>query len=114
MSRKGDCWDNACVESFFHSLKFEAELYEPMMNRDQMREMAFEYIEVDYNRACRHSSLGYVSPERYELAEVALSGVYFYCFRSFEAEVILVFEKVGQKYMISLGGEGSKELMAIN
>ncbi len=41
MSRKGDCWDNACVESFFHSLKVEAELYEPMMNRDQMREAVF-------------------------------------------------------------------------
>ncbi len=56
MSRKGDCWDNACVESFFHSLKVEAELHEPMMNRDQMRKAIFEYIEVDYNRTSWHSS----------------------------------------------------------
>ena len=42
-----------------------------MMNRDQVREVAVEYIEVDYNRTRRHSSLGYVSPERYELAEAA-------------------------------------------
>ena len=71
MSRKGDCRDNACVESFFHSLKVEVVLYEPMMNREQMRQAVFEYIEVDYNRTRRHSSLGYVSPEKYELAEVA-------------------------------------------
>ena len=82
MSRKGDCRDNACVESFFHSLKVEAVLYEPMMNREQMRQAVFEYIEVDYNRTRRHSSLGYVSPEKYELAEVAWFGVHFYCFRS--------------------------------
>ena len=71
MSRKGDCWDNACVESFFHSLKVEAVLYEPMMNRNQMRQTVFEYIEVDYNRTRRHSSLGYLSPVNYELAKVA-------------------------------------------
>ena len=71
MSRKGDCWDNACVESFFHSLKVESVLYEPMINREQMRQAVFEYIEVDYNRTRRHSSLGYLSPEKYELAKVA-------------------------------------------
>jgi len=71
MSRKGDCWDNACVESFFHSLKVESVLYEPMKNREQMRQAVFEYIEVDYNRTRRHSSLGYLSPEKYELAKVA-------------------------------------------
>ncbi|MGB0360623.1 MAG: IS3 family transposase, partial [Endozoicomonas sp.] len=59
------------VESFFHSLKVEAVLYEPMINREQMRQAVFEYIEVDYNRTRRHGSLGYVSPEKYELAEVA-------------------------------------------
>ena len=71
MSRKGDCWDNACVESFFHSLKVEAVHYEPMMNREQMRQAVFEYIGVDYNRTRRHSALGYLNPEKYELAEVA-------------------------------------------
>lgn len=46
MSRKGNCWDNTCVESFFHSLKMEAIQYEPLMNRDPMRQAVFEYIEV--------------------------------------------------------------------
>jgi len=71
MSRKGNCWDNACVESFFHSLKVEAIQYEPLMNRDQMRQTVFEYIEVDYNRQRRHSALGYLSPEQYENQNVA-------------------------------------------
>ena len=71
MSRKGDCWDNACVESFFHSFKVEAVLYEPMMDRDQMRQAVFEYIEIDYNRTRQHSTLGYLSPEKYELAKVS-------------------------------------------
>ena len=67
MSRKGNCWDNACVESFFHSLKVEAIHYEPMMSREPLRQHVFEYIEVDYNRRRRHSALGYVSPMDYEL-----------------------------------------------
>jgi len=71
MSRKGNCWDNACVESFFHSLKVEAIQYEPLMNREQMRQAVFEYIEVDYNRQRRHSALGYLSPEQYEKRNVA-------------------------------------------
>ena len=66
MSRKGNCWDNACVESFFHSLKVEAIQYEPIMDRESMRQAVFEYIEVDYNRTRRHSALGYLSPEAYE------------------------------------------------
>lgn len=66
MSRKGNCWDNACVESFFHSLKIEALQDEPIMNRESMRQAVFEYIEVDYNRTRRHSALGYLSPEAYE------------------------------------------------
>lgn len=66
MSRKGNCWDNACVESFFHSLKVEAIHGEPIMNRDMMRQQVFEYIEVDYNRKRRHSALGYLSPEEFE------------------------------------------------
>lgn len=66
MSRKGNCWDNACVESFFHSLKVEAIHDEPLMTREQMRQAVFEYIEVDYNRQRRHSALGYLSPENYE------------------------------------------------
>lgn len=71
MSRKGNCWDNACVESFFHSLKVEAIHDEPLMNRETMRSTVFEYIDIDYNRQRRHSTLGYLSPEKFELKNVA-------------------------------------------
>ena len=71
MSRKGNCWDNTCVESFFHSLKVEAIQYEPLMKRAKTREIVFEYIEVDYNRKTRHSALGYLSPKQYELKNIA-------------------------------------------
>lgn len=71
MSRKGNCWDNACAESFFHSLKVEAIQYEPIMTRKEMRQSVFEYIDVDYNRVRRHSALGYLSPANYELKNVA-------------------------------------------
>ncbi|EGQ7826162.1 IS3 family transposase, partial [Vibrio parahaemolyticus] len=71
MSRKGNCWDNACVESFFHSMKVEAIQYEPIMTRDEMRQTVFEYIEVDYNRTRRHSALGYLSPVNFEQKNVA-------------------------------------------
>ena len=71
MSRKGNCWDNACVESFFHSMKVEAIQYEPIMTRDEMRQTLFEYIEVDYNRTRRHSALGYLSPVNFENQNVA-------------------------------------------
>jgi len=71
MSRKGNCWDNACVESLFHSLKVEAIHDEPLMDRAQMRQAVFEYIEVDYNRQRRHSALGYLSPDNYEQKLVA-------------------------------------------
>lgn len=71
MSRKGNCWDNACVESFFHSMKVEAIQYEPIMTRDTMRQTIFEYIEVDYNRTRRHSALGYLSPINFEQRNVA-------------------------------------------
>ena len=71
MSRKGNCWDNACVESFFHSMKVEAIQYEPIMSRETMRQHIFEYIEIDYNKKKRHSALGYLSPEIFEQLNVA-------------------------------------------
>jgi transposase InsO family protein len=70
MSRKGDCWDNACAESFFHSLKVELIHGEPLQNRKQTRESIFEYIEVDYNRYRRHSAIGFISPECFEARNV--------------------------------------------
>jgi putative transposase len=71
MSRKGNCWDNACAESFFHSLKVEAIYDEPLKNRQQMRETVFEYIEVDYNQTRRHSANGYLSPAIFEMKKVS-------------------------------------------
>ncbi|HBC3531071.1 TPA: IS3 family transposase, partial [Vibrio parahaemolyticus] len=71
MSRRGNCWDNACIESFFHSMKVEAIQYEPIMTRDEMRQTVFEYIEVDYNRTRRPSALGYLSPVNFEKQNVA-------------------------------------------
>lgn len=66
MSAKGNCYDNACAESFFHSLKVESIHGERFMSRAQMRETVFEYIETDYNRQRRHSTLGHISPEAFE------------------------------------------------
>jgi transposase InsO family protein len=66
MSRRGDCWDNAPMESFFASLKKELVHHEDYATRDQAKASIFEYIEAFYNRARRHSSLGYVAPAEYE------------------------------------------------
>jgi putative transposase len=68
MSRKGNCWDNAVVESFFSSLKLELVYTTDFATHEQARTALFEYIEVFYNRQRRHSSLGYVSPVDFELA----------------------------------------------
>lgn len=62
MRRKGNCRD-ACVESFFGSLKVEAAQHKPIMDRETMRQAIFEYIEADYTRTRRHRALGYLSPE---------------------------------------------------
>jgi transposase InsO family protein len=66
MSGKGDCWDNAVMESFWATLKTELVHHEHYATRDQARRSIFEYIEVFYNRKRLHSSLGYVSPETFE------------------------------------------------
>jgi putative transposase len=66
MSRRGNCWDNAPMESFFASLKKELVHHEDYATRDQARASIFEYIEAFYNRARRHSALGYVAPAEYE------------------------------------------------
>jgi len=66
MSRKGDCWDNAVMESFFHTLKTELVNHRRYQLRTQAKRDIFEYIEVFYNRLRSHSSIGYVSPEFYE------------------------------------------------
>jgi putative transposase len=67
MSGKGNCYDNAVVESFFHTLKndqFGDHIY---LTRGETRQEVIDYIEMFYNSHRRHSSLGYVSPNDYEL-----------------------------------------------
>jgi transposase InsO family protein len=68
MSRKGDCWDNAVMESFYSTLKTELIYHEIFRTRDEARRAVFEYIEMFYNRIRRHSTLGYLSPADFELA----------------------------------------------
>lgn len=66
MSAKGNCYDNACAESFFHSLKVEAIHGERFVTREAMRQTVFEYIEIDYNRLRLHSANHYRSPVNFE------------------------------------------------
>jgi putative transposase len=66
MSNKGDCWDNAVMESFWGTLKTELVNHERYATHEQARASIFEYIEVFYNRQRLHSSLGYLSPEAFE------------------------------------------------
>lgn len=67
MSRSGNCYDNAYMESFFGTLKRELVYGERHHTREEARLSIFEYVEVFYNRIRRHSALGYRSPEQYEL-----------------------------------------------
>ena len=70
MSRKGNCWDNAPMESFFHSLKTEWVAFEDYRSRSEARSSIFSYIELFYNRKRRHSSLNNKSPMAFESAMV--------------------------------------------
>lgn len=67
MSRKGNCWDNAVAESFFASLKLELVYRSHWRTRTEARSEVFEYIELFYNRQRRHSALGYLCPNEFEL-----------------------------------------------
>ena len=72
MSRKGNCWDNAVIERFFHSLKGERTNHRRYLTREAARQDVINYIEMFYNSRRLHSYLGYVSPIEYEkLAKVA-------------------------------------------
>jgi putative transposase len=66
MSRTGNCWDNACVESFFGTLKRELVYHRHYATREEATQDIFEYIEVFYNQRRRHSTLAYDSPGEYE------------------------------------------------
>lgn len=71
MSKKGDCYDNAAMESWNHSLKVEAIHGEKILDREQAKRIVFEYIDVYYNRQRLHSKLGYLSPEAFEAKNIA-------------------------------------------
>jgi len=71
MSRKGDCWDNAPMESFFHTLKTELVMHCDYQTRDQARASLFDYMEVFYNRQRRHSTLNYQAPLAFEAIQLA-------------------------------------------
>lgn len=66
MSRKGNCWDNAVAESFFHSLKTELVHHEDYRSRTEAKASIFEYVEVFYNRQRRHSHIGMMAPLAFE------------------------------------------------
>jgi transposase InsO family protein len=67
MSRKGNCWDNAVSESFFHTLKTELVHHQHYRTRAEAKQDIFEYIEVFYNRERIHSAKNYLSPVDYEI-----------------------------------------------
>lgn len=71
MSRKGDCWDNAVAESFFHTLKVELIHGKLYATRQAAKTDIFNYIEIFYNRQRRHSTLGYLSPIDFEKKNAA-------------------------------------------
>lgn len=71
MSKRGDCYDNAAMESWNHSFKVEAIHGERFATRDCVKKHVFEYIEIYYNRKRLHSMLGYKSPASFEIKKVA-------------------------------------------
>lgn len=71
MSRKGNCWDNAVSESFFHTLKTELIHHKTFHSREEAKQAVFEYIEVFYNRERLHSANGYISPVDFEMQQNA-------------------------------------------
>jgi putative transposase len=71
MSRKGNCWDNAVAESFFHTLKGELTNHEQFKTREEAKQKIFHYIEAYYNRVRMHSANDYLSPVEYEKTQKA-------------------------------------------
>ena len=68
MSRRGDCWDNAAMKSFFSSLKLERAHRRRYATRDEARADLFQYIQQFYNPKRRHSTLGGINPVEFEKA----------------------------------------------
>jgi putative transposase len=73
MSKRGDCWDNAAMESFFSSLKIERIYRKKYVTREEVRADVFDYIEMFYNPRRRHSTLGQISPVEFERRYSALA-----------------------------------------
>jgi transposase InsO family protein len=71
MSRRGNCWDNAVAESFFGQLKNELICGQVFKSTDEARSAIFDYIEVFYNRQRLHQTLGYITPDQFEMMTVA-------------------------------------------
>jgi len=70
MSRKGNCWDNAPMESFFKTMKVEEVYRRKYQTREEAQQSIFEYIEIFYNRQRLHSTLGYETPEAFEAQSI--------------------------------------------
>lgn len=73
MSRRGNCLDNAAMESFFHTLKTEHSHHYQYKSRQEARQSVFEYIEVFYNQQRRHSTLNYMTPMEFEAVNATMS-----------------------------------------
>ena len=73
MSRRGDCWDNSAIESFFATLKKERVNRKTYATRDAARADVFDYIELFYNPRRRHSALGQISPVEFERTQTGLA-----------------------------------------
>jgi transposase InsO family protein len=71
MSRKGNCWDNACAESFFKTLKREVETLDGRHTEGEVRQSVFMYLEAYYNRIRLHSTLDYVAPDVFNSGQAA-------------------------------------------
>lgn len=75
MSSKGNCYDNAAMESFFHTLKTEHVFFYDFKTRQEAMDSIFEYIEVFYNRQRSHSYLNYLTPEEFEKRKLNINGL---------------------------------------
>jgi putative transposase len=71
MSRKGNCWDNACAETFFKTLKGELETLDGRHTEAEVRGSVFMYLEAYYNRVRLHSALDYATPHEFNSGEAA-------------------------------------------
>lgn len=73
MSRRGDCWDNACMERFMNSYKNEWVNHRQFATMEEVHHSTFEYIEIFYNRKRRHQTLGYLSPAAFEARHASIN-----------------------------------------